>query len=37
MTYQEVIHDTVRMKPKHEKISYGDYKVSKQWFRALEN
>ena len=36
MTYWEVICDTVRMRPKHEKISCGDWRVSKQDFRVLK-
>ena len=31
-----IVRNTVRIKPKHEKMSFGDYKISKQWFRVFE-
>ena len=36
VTYQEVIFDTVRVKPKHGERSRGDCRVSKHDFRALK-
>ena len=36
MTYREVIRDSVRVKPKHIEMSYGDCRVNKQDFVALE-
>ena len=36
MTSQEVIHDTVCVRPKHEERQGGDCRVSKQDFQALE-
>ena len=36
MTYRKVIIDTMRMKPKYEKRSGSDCRVSKHGFRASE-
>lgn len=37
MTDREVIRDIVQMRLKHEEISCDDCKVSKQYFKTLEN
>ena len=36
VTYRKVIRDTVRVRPKHGKMSCGDCRVNEQDFRALE-
>ena len=37
MTYRKVIRDIVWVRPKCGERSCDDYKISKQWFRALKN
>lgn len=35
VTFQEVIPDIVRVRPKHKNMSCDDWRISKQWFQTL--